>query len=647
MKWTEAEDRFAEALPGYEPRPQQKLLATTIETALADRTAILGQGGCGVGKSFALLIPVIAYALEHGVTVGVSTATKALQGQYLHNDIPFLQEHLGLPFTAAMVKGRVNYACKAKLTELKAGAIQYAVALREELADPEHTGDVDDIATPLTPPERAKITTGSDECPGKRDCPFGDVCFAEAAKQRGREADLVIVNHASLVTDLRIKANEGQGTLPELGLVGIDEAHELENYATNALGAELTRRGLENLAGEASGLLGAPIHAEVAQLIGAAQGLFEKLKGLIPRNERTGKFDDKAMLACEDEMGDLLDALKMLKQVVADTAPEMGDEHGAVKLKRLKKKINSSTEKLTEIVFANSDQLVRWIEADEKRGVVLKYAPLHVGSFLRENLWDRMPAALVSATLTTSGGSDAFDFIAGRLGIERFESVDAGSPFDFPKQARMLVLEEANPTDKSFWQTRCQIVLKEAMLAAGGRTLALFSSRAAMESMHNALMPSLRRAGLTVMMQGQETVRKLSARFREDETSVLFGLKSFGTGFDVPGDALRVVFIDKMPFPVPSDVIFAARCEAIEKATGDKWASFNKLSVPMMALDLLQEAGRLIRSKSDEGLLIYGDGRLVTKGYGKKILKALPAASRVGTLAEATEYLEELSARRG
>lgn len=647
MKWTEAEDRFAEALPGYEPRPEQRLLATSIETALADRTIILGQGGCGVGKSFGLLVPLINYAKENGVTVAVSTATKALQSQYWHKDVPALQSMLGLDFTYAMVKGRAAYACKAKLAELKPGQIQWATALREELANPEHTGDLDDIVTPLSPKERPQIVTGSDECPGKRDCPFGSVCFAEIAKERGKEADLVIVNHASLVTDLRIKSNEGQGTLPEFGAVGIDEGHELESYATNALGAELTRRGLENLAGEASGIIGAPIHEQVARLIGAAQGLFEKMKSLIPRNERTGRFDERAMMTCEEELGDLLDGLTGLKQVVRDFAPEPGDEHGAMKLKRLKKKINSSLEKLNEIIFVNSDQLVRWVEADEKRGVVLKYAPLHVGAFLRDNLWSRMPAAIVSATLTTSGGSDAFDFIAGRLGIERFESVDAGSPFDFAKQARMLVLEETDPTDKGFWQARCQAVLQEAILAAGGRTLALFSSRSAMEAMYTALMPGLRRRGLTVMMQGQETVRALTARFKEDETSVLFGLKSFGTGFDVPGDALRVVFIDKMPFPVPSDVIFAARCEAIEKATGDRWASFNKLSVPTMALDLLQMAGRLIRSKADEGLIIYGDGRLVTKGYGKKILRALPQASRVGTLAEATDYLGELSSRRG
>lgn len=648
MKWHEAEQVFAEKKPGYEPRPQQRTAATAIEDGLAARAVTIVQAGCGVGKSYANLVPAIEYSFRTKSPVVVSTATKALQSQYANTDLPYLQETLGEEFSFAVVKGRGSFVCHQKLKELTPSDVDRIEQLRAEVAEPGHTGDLDDVATLLQPFERGRVTTGSEECPGARDCPFGDVCFAEKAKARAQTANIVIVNHAALVADLKIKQEGGIGILPEAAAVIIDESHELSNYATNTLGGELTHRGVRNLAGEVANLTGPAGGPAVGAAIHAAESLFGHLGGLVAR-ERTVKLSDEALLDAEGVIGDFMAAMGGLHRAVVNF-PVHGDDGAKQKRKRLMKKTQSLSGKFSEIILSDAEDMVRWVEAepgrDGKTHVKLKYAPLHVGPFLREMIWSRVPAVLSSATVAIG---DDFSFVAEQHGIGEYRSVDAGTPFDYAKQARLFVPKNCVPdaSGRANWEMQLQIVGNELIPAAGGRTLLLFSSRTSMTNAHRALTPMLRKRGYTILKQGEGTTRELAARFKDDPPSVLFGLASFGTGFDVPGDALRLVIIDKMPFPVPSDVIFKARCEVVDKhARGWNDGSFMKLSVPMMALSLLQWAGRLIRSKTDEGLLVILDSRLDTKTYGKKIWAALPDAGRLATLGEAVDYLEELSSRR-
>lgn len=650
MKWIEAEEVFAEKKPGYEPRPQQRLAATAIEDGLAAGEVTIVQAGTGVGKSFANLVPAIDFSFQTGRPVVVSTATKALQSQYANTDLPYLQETLGEEFSYAVVKGRGSFVCHQKLKELTPSDVDRIEQLRAEVAEPGHTGDLDDVETPLQSFERGRVSTSSEECPGARDCPFGDVCFAEKAKQRAQTANIVIVNHAALVADLKIKQMTGGqgGILPEPAAVIIDESHELSNYATNTLGGELTHRGIRNLAGEVANLTGPAGAGAVAAATQAAENLFGHLGSLV-RRERTVKLSDEAILDAEGVIGDFMAAMGDLHRAVVGF-PVHGDDGAKQKRKRLMKKTQSLSDKFDEIIMADAEHMVRWVEAEQGRDgkthVKLKYAPLHVGPFLREMIWDQMPAVLSSATVAIG---DDFSFVAEQHGIGEYRSVDAGTPFDYPKQSRLFVPPGCVPdaAGRANWEMQMQIVGNELIPAAGGRTLLLFSSRTSMNNAHRALLPMLQKRGYIVLKQGDDTTKALSAKFKADESSVLFGLASFGTGFDVPGDALRLVIIDKMPFPVPTDVIFKARCEVIDKkARGWNDGSFMKLSVPMMALSLLQWAGRLIRSKSDEGLLVILDSRLDTKGYGKKIRAALPQSGRLATLAEAVDYLEELSSRR-
>jgi ATP-dependent DNA helicase DinG len=651
ITWAEFELLCEQQMPGYEPRPQQRKLATAIEDSLATGEVIIGQGGTGVGKSFANLVPAVAHSKLTKQPVIVSTATKALQSQYANQDVPRLQEMLseedGVPgFTAAVVKGRASFVCHQKLKELTPGDVERIEQLRAEVTVAGHTGDLDDVTTPLQPYERGKVVTSSDECPGKRDCPFGDICFAEAAKARAHSANIVIVNHAALITDLKLKMEtDGKaGMLPDASAVVIDESHELSNYATNTLGGEVTHRGIKNVTGEVANLTGPAGGPAVGAVLHAAEELFGHLGNLVQR-ERTVKLTDEAILAAENVIAGFLGAMAGLHRVVVGF-PVHGDDNAAMKRKRLMKKTSALSGKLSEIITADPEDMVRWIESDEKRGVLLKYAPLHVGPFLREMIWNRTPAVLTSATVAI--GSD-FSFVAEQHGIDEYNAVDAGTPFDYPKQARLYVPKGCVPdaAGRGNWEMQLQITASELIPAAGGRTLLLFSSRTSMNTAHRTLTPMLRKRGFTILKQGEDTTKALAAKFKADESSVLFGLASFGTGFDVQGDALRLVIIDKMPFPVPTDVIFKARCEAIDKhARGWNDGAFMKLSVPMMALSLLQWAGRLIRSTGDEGLLVIMDSRLDTKGYGKKVRAALPAAGRLGNLGEAVDYLEELSSRR-
>lgn len=646
--WDNAEARFAEALPGYEPRPQQRVLARAIEESLVAGDVILAQGGCGIGKSYASLVPAIGYSLDNNVPVVVSTATKSLQSQYVRKDVPWLQEHLGRPFDAVQLKGRSNYACRLRLAEAQAGDIVNLQDVRDELSQAAHTGDLDALATEITPAERAKLSMSSEECPGKRSCPFGETCFAEAAKRRAADADVIIVNHALLVTDLMIKEGaetDEAGVLPPYGAVVIDESHELQSYATNTLGAQITQRGVLNLHHTASGLLGMKAADELSALERSAKTVFTSLGARLGR-ERTVPFDARALVATGQDLVALGNALHELDARLAGA-----DYVDGVKRTRLRKNIESLLRKLGALVkiptqeTGEPDSMVRWIEADDKGGVVLRYAPLHVGPFLRKMLWDRIPAVLTSATLAI--GTD-FGFVAEQHGIETYRTVDVGTPFDYRTQARLLVPDNCDPKSDptgAAWRTKVHLTALDLITAAGGRTLFLFSARTAMEAAYERLAEPLTELGLTVLMQGQSSNDTLARQFKEDETSVLFGLKSFGTGFDVQGSALRLVIIDKLPFPVPSDVIFKARADAIDaKKTGWSDGSFMKLSVPSMALDLLQAAGRLIRTKTDEGAIAIFDSRLTSKGYGKTILRALPPAPRVDE-AGAREYLAGLTTK--
>jgi Rad3-related DNA helicase len=453
------------------------------------------------GKSFAGLVPAILWALRTGQTVAVATATKALQTQYATKDLPFLAELFaaaGVPFTWSVLKGRGSYICKSKLndSELTADDVFNLAALKEELENETHTGDLDDLVTQFDLKQKSKITSSSDECPGKDECPFGDVCFAEGAKARAKKAHIVVVNHSVLVTDalLRMKSNGQISLLPEeLGAVIIDEAHELCSYTSSALGSRITRGTFRSFGRDVARWLGGDERA-AGNLYRANDELFIALSAVLKRNRavRIRPEDDRVMLPVLKALTSVKDEIKHLVEDLR-AVEVRGDDRKLQARKRLVKRARSLTEKVVEVATAESDVLVRWVSQEftaQGEDVVLEFAPLHVGDFLTKNVWHspalydedgtqiapptKRAVVLMSATLAV--GSD-FSFLAKTLGLSDYTGFDAGTPFDFAKQAAVYVPKpksDANPRgfadptkDVATWRTQAQRVMRELITAAG------------------------------------------------------------------------------------------------------------------------------------------------------------------------------------
>jgi ATP-dependent DNA helicase DinG len=634
--FADAEKVLAAKLPGYTERPQQQALAAFVEKIIAEGGHGLAEAGCGTGKSLATMIP----AILGGKKTIVATATIALMEQYANKDVPFLQEHLGVPFTWALVKGRSNYFCRAKAVDPKAQArVPHLKAMLDELeADDNHTGDREHFETPVTKEEFSYVASTSNECPGKRKCPFGEVCFAEKAKAKGREAQVVVTNTAMLMADLKVREmTDGYATmLGEYDLVLIDEAHETEEYATNALGSEVRKTGITAMVGEVN--------------------TFAAVQGVALKNDTEVAMKTEEVWALIDEKGDrerlplrffvdnsevfmeLVEALRAFAEEIDEITISRGDVKEETKRTRLVKRANNYADRLVDAMTMDDDLLVRWTEVTENRAgkqTLIKTAPVHVGSYLAAWLWDTTPSVLISATLSVNGD---FSFIKDRLGLpETTESMNVGTPFDYTKQALLYTPDRAipSPKERAAWLSWSGVAMQELISAAGGGALMLFTSRASMQAAYDTLSPWLEMQGYTPLVQGQGSNKDLAARFVEDTHSVLFALKSFFTGVDFQGDTCRLVVIDKLPFPVPTEPVFAARSEQVERLGG---SSFRDLTIPMMTLTLVQGYGRLIRTAEDKGVVAILDSRLTNTGWGGKIVKGLPGSPRATDFSTVKEF---------
>lgn len=647
--FAEAEKVLAEKLPGYQERPQQQRLAASVEGVFADPATprtLLGEAGCGTGKSIAAIVPAVLAVKPDAETgedapqrIIVATATKALQEQYAGKDMPFLAANLGVDFTWALLKGRSNYVCHSKMAEVSTMDLPNIERIREELEDEGHSGDFEHLANSVPEDKKYLLSMSSSECPGKSDCPFGKICFAEKAKEIAKGSQVVITNTAMLMTELKIQEiSDGKvRMLGEYDGVIIDEAHEVPEIAASALADQFSQRGIENIISAAHNFLG-----EQDALSSSITGLTEELRGSVgtiwDHLDGLAKGEQVELKLAEladhfEPYIELVDGLKMLGGFVADAQIKIGNpSRETAKQRRIGRRIISMVQKLTE--FLTSDGMVRWVETEERgRGrsrrtiTLLKYSPIEVGPFLDEHLWSQVPAALISATLSVGGD---FGYIAETLGLRNPQTLNVGTPFDYTSQAALFVPSRNQPDpsrQRSEWMSYAQNTTRDLVRAAGGGALLLFTSRKAMRSSYEMLRDTLELAGYTCLMQGEHgTNKEIARRFAEDTHSVLFALKSFFTGVDFAGETCRLVVIDKLPFPVPTDILFAARAEQVNRRYGDSWASFNRLSIPMMSLTLAQGFGRLIRSVTDRGVVAILDPRLTSKGYGKKIMAALPPA---------------------
>ena len=641
--FAEAEVNLAASLPGYESRQQQQALATAVEEAIASGTHLLAEAGTGTGKSLGYLIP----AVLSGKRVVVATATKALQDQVAHKDLPFLAEHLGKPFTYALLKGRSNYICGNKVAAADPGDFEAHARLLARLAevaeDPDFHGEREHLGFEVSDREWMQMAADTEDCQafGCKDLEItgeGEACYAERARERAAYARVVVVNHALYLTDLVIRSmTAGNATLvgPH-DVVIFDEAHEVEEYAGSTLGSTFKEGGVRGLVTEVRNFARryvpdheADLNTATAAVLTAMAELWSVLK--------PGRIRQATLLEHGDEFVNFANALIDLRTALTvrgmlDSVPTDRLERARAKKERLLRRATNTANNFHEVVTASFDDLVRWVEQDRK-GMALRTAPIDVAPFLRDHLFGRgeTVAILASATLSVNG---KFNYIAGRLGIDTFDSLDVGTPFDYQAQSVTYVpMSLPDPSrDRAAWSNLATLEMMELVKASQGRALLLFTSVTEMRQAYETIAPRL---PYTCLMQGQKPNKVLAEEFKADVSSVLFATRSFMTGVDFQGETCSLVVVNKMPFPVPTEPLTEARCESIERNGG---SPFSEYTVPVMTLVLKQAFGRLIRHRNDRGVVAILDPRLKTKGYGKNILRSLPDSPVVTDFSEVERY---------
>jgi ATP-dependent DNA helicase DinG len=613
-------------------------MAKAVEAAIEADEHLLVQAGTGTGKSLAYLVP----ALLNRRPVVVSTATLALQAQLVRRDLPRLVEAaaplMGRRPEFAILKGRNNYVCKHRvgggvpeddgdaLFDVPAPSSQLGkeVLRAREWAATTDTGDRDDLVPGVNDRAWAQISVTSRECLGATKCPSGQDCFAEQARERAAEADVVITNHALLAID----ALQGIAVLPDHGAVVIDEAHDLVDRVSATATAELTAAMVERAARSA---MKVAEERAVDILLGIGEGLGATLASVAE-----GPLDPMpALLAAE--LGALRDAARNALVSISTSRDDGSDVLLAKKIAR------GGIEEVLEVaarLAAPSEYDVAWLSVEERRGRVLRIAPLSVAGLLRTALFGTRTVVLTSATLAVGGG---FDVTARSVGLPSSESLaaeptgpkeakegdaeeaparwrglDVGSPFDYGKQGILYVARHLPTPGRDGLSPALLDELAELVEAAGGRTLGLFSSRRAAEW---AAAELRERLAVPVLCQGDDTLTDLVKRFAEDPATCLFGTLSLWQGVDVPGESCQLVVMDRIPFPRPDEPLSAARSRAVDAAGGN---GFMSVSAAHAGVKLAQGAGRLIRRSEDRGVVAILDSRLANARYGSFLRASLP-----------------------
>jgi ATP-dependent DNA helicase DinG len=597
-------------------------MALAVSTAIDGSRHLLAQAGTGTGKSWAYLVP----AILSGRRTVVATATKALQDQLAAKDLPFLAEHLDVPFAFAVLKGRSNYVCMQRISELS-GAGQLGLDGLAERASPTEVaalklwaattthGDRAELAAEPSPVAWAAVSVSAQECPGARKCPNGERCFAEAARRRAAEADVVVVNLHLLGLDLAT----GGAVLPEHQLVVVDEAHQLEDVISDSCGYELSAGRFANLARTVRAIIDDPATIDDIEVSGTllaaalADHCDRRLKGALP-----------------PEVADVLALLRSRLDRVSAALRAIPDDV-ADEIKARKERATAlTTSVMTDVLGAAEvpPTSVAWVEGPT-HNPKLCVAPLDITELLRTRLWEQTTTVLTSATLP-AGLSDRVG-----LGAGDHDALDVGSPFDYPANSLLYCAAHLPDPRSEAFDPAVHEELAQLIGAAGGRTLALFTSYRSLDRAVEAL-----RGRLPGPLLSQRDLPKpaLVAAFAHDESASLFATMGFWQGIDVPGRTLSLVTVDRLPFPRPDEPLLAARRE---QARAD---AFRTIDLPRAAMMLAQGVGRLIRSTEDRGVVAVFDPRLAkAKAYRWDLIGALPPFPRTKDRAEAVEFLRTIT----
>ena len=648
---------LARSLSTFESRPAQRDMADAVAATLENGGVLLVEAGTGTGKTLAYLVP----AILSGQRVLVSTGTKNLQEQIYFKDLAVLRDALDVPFTATYMKGRGNYLCRQRFESFSEGArtgtlqlfgesaSQIFLPIIEEWSKRTETGDRAEIVDlPEDLPFWGEISASSENCTGT-ECPMYTDCFVTRMRSRAAESNLVVVNHHLLCADAAVRQSAYGEVIPECSYAIVDEAHQLEDVATQYFGVavstyrfdELARDGERVIAAGAAGDKAPDLREALDRAKDRAHDFFRTVANIVPQrtqpSENRVRVTAKALEPCYEDAALVMTALDVLQATAALIKPPAPDpdrprDAPTMDVLALARRAGELRDELRFILRANEPDYVYFLET-RGRGLFLRAAPIDVSAILRDVLFDRMKATvLTSATLTVDG---TFDFVRSRLGLERSGStqfVKLPHEFDYKRQA-ILYLPRRMPDPRSadFTAAAAREIIS-ILEATRGRAFVLFTSYAALRAIQQIAEIEL---PYPVLVQGSAPRSALLAQFRTTPNAVLLATSSFWQGVDVMGDALSCVIIDKLPFASPGDPITAARIEAIADRGGQP---FGEYQVPLAILALLQGLGRLIRHRDDRGVLAVLDPRLQTMGYGRRFLASMPPAAITRDIADIERF---------
>ncbi len=632
---------IAQAHPEYEYRPGQIQMAEAVMRAFQDQHHLIVEAGTGIGKTLAYLVPAVAAATGGRGRVIVSTGTKNLQEQLMEKDIPFLQSILPKRFTATYMKGRSNYLCLQRFH--RSGDSPVLNGLEEmdyfeEVTEWSKTTETGDRAELAYLPESLSfwrhIDARSETCTGQK-CPDFDPCFITRMRARASEADIVVVNHHLFFADLALRGSAYGRVLPDYTAVILDEAHLIEDVASEYFGAQVSNYQIDDLVRDIGYIPfdDAELDREMTKItarvmrfsdqfwIGFREGRGQESRyplvpGTFARKDLNGEIQTTPL-------GDAYVALDGSLQRLAstlDAIPEKSPE-----IESLVRRARQISFDLQFIVTGTDKKFVYWLER-RGRGIFLRASPIDVSGLLQDKLFDEVQTVvLTSATLSSAGN---FSFIKDRLGLHDAKDLIAESTFDYKSQA-VLYLPPGMPDPRSpQWAVAAAAEVIRILRATDGRAFVLSTSTAGMQSLYDLASCEI---DFPCLVQGSASKSQLLKTFRETPNAVLFATSSFWQGVDVRGEQLSCVIVDKLPFAVPTDPIVAARQRFIEENEG---SSFFEYSIPQAVIALKQGLGRLIRSTTDRGVLAVLDPRLKTKSYGRTFLQSLPPCRTTSNIDE-------------